>query len=147
MSYPKLVEWAMSKRVPDFEWFRTVIPAWDNTPRRMERASMFLGATPEVFGEWVERALHQTYLFNPPGRRFLFINAWNEWCEGAYLEPDLHQGSARLQALQAALARTSTLAAETATNWCPPGAIPGLADVARDYLRAAAILGREALHG
>ena len=68
---------------------------------------MVLGATPEMFGEWAERALQHTYLFSPPGRRFLFVNAWNEWCEGAYLEPDVDLGHARLEALQGAIDRTT----------------------------------------
>lgn len=151
MDYSQLIDWAMSKRIPEFEWFRGVIPAWDNTPRRMERASMFLGATPELFGEWAERALQHTYLFSPPGRRLLFVNAWNEWCEGAYLEPDVDLGHARLEALQGAIRRTKGLAAESALAWVSTDGqlnqTGELVTVAQTYMKAAAILGRETLHG
>ena len=94
-SYPRVIEWAMSKNLPDFPWFRGVIPAWDNTPRRMERSSVFVGDSPELFQTWLERALHYTYLFNEPNHWLVFVNSWNEWGEGAYLEPDFELGLAR----------------------------------------------------
>ena len=145
-SYPRLIEWAMSKNIPEFLWFRGVVPAWDNTPRRMERSSVFVGETPELFQVWLERALHYTYLFNQPNHWLLFVNSWNEWGEGAYLEPDFELGTARLSALSAAIMNTDHLAASV--NQLLTDGVRGqgdLLDVARSYFRSSAVLGREAL--
>ena len=145
-SYPRLIEWAMSKPVPEFLWFRGVMPAWDNTPRRMERSSVFVGETPDLFQTWIERALHFTYLFNQPDHWLLFVNSWNEWGEGAYLEPDFELGTARLSALSSALANTDHLAKsihQLAVNGAREQG--DLFDVARSYFRSSSVLAREVL--
>ena len=81
---------------------RTAIPGWDNTPRRGLRGTVFLKAEPDryqtVLTELIERA-------EPVGdaRPLVMINAWNEWAEGAYLEPDRPFGHAFLNATARAL--------------------------------------------
>jgi lipopolysaccharide biosynthesis protein len=145
-SYPRVIEWAMSKNLPDFPWFRGVIPAWDNTPRRMERSSVFVGDSPELFQTWLERALHYTYLFNEPNHWLVFVNSWNEWGEGAYLEPDFELGLARLSALSAAISNTDPLADSVRRMLAAGSRAPGdLLDVARSYFHSSAVLGRETL--
>lgn len=71
---------------------------WDNTARYRNRATVYAGATPEKFGRYMGRLLDKVGTF-PENERFVFINAWNEWSESAYLEPDERYGMQYLDAL------------------------------------------------
>jgi lipopolysaccharide biosynthesis protein len=75
-----------------------VMPGWDNTPRRGESAYVFHGANPLSFRRWVARAA--TAAITAGGPPLLFVNAWNEWAEGAHLEPDARFGRAYLEAIR-----------------------------------------------
>ena len=92
---------------PDFKLFRTLVPCWDNTPRQQDNGTTFIGSSPELFGYWLERALHQTRVRYQGDERMIFINAWNEWGEGCHLEPDQRYGRAYLEAIASALAAPS----------------------------------------
>ena len=62
-------------------------------------SSILAGNTPEEFAWALEQA--RTFLdrveSNPP---ILTINAWNEWTEGSYLEPDTVNGMGYLEAIK-----------------------------------------------
>ena len=88
---------------PDFKLFRTLLPGWDNTPRRQNTGTIFTGSSPEIFGYWLERVMRQTRLRFQNDERLVFINAWNEWGEGCHLEPDQRTGRQYLQAISNAL--------------------------------------------
>ena len=88
--------------------FRAVMTGWDNTPRRQRRGYVFLGATPERYGEWLAEAVRQTRERHPSDRPLVFINAWNEWAEGAHLEPDQRYKRAYLEATQEAMRRSTS---------------------------------------
>ena len=69
---------------------------WDNTARYHEKSTLFVGCNPETFEKWLERIwVHSA----DRGAELLFLNAWNEWAEGAYLEPDTDYGTAYLEAV------------------------------------------------
>ncbi len=80
-----------------------VMPRWDNTPRRGGTSHLFHGSTPAAFGLWASLSLARAAAL-PPGRRMMFVNSWNEWGEGAMLEPDRTFGRAYLEALRQARA-------------------------------------------
>lgn len=60
-----------------------ISPRWDNTPRKQNKGIVFTNSSPILFKKQV-KIISQASNEND----FLFINAWNEWGEGAYLEPD-----------------------------------------------------------
>ena len=71
-----------------------VFPQWDNTPRRKYKGTCFMKMTPQTFRDQIEQMMKKY-----PDADFLYVNAWNEWGEGAYLEPDTENGSAFLEEL------------------------------------------------
>jgi lipopolysaccharide biosynthesis protein len=79
---------------------------WDNTPRRGNRGTVFVGATPEKFERYLTRQLARARQIEGSG--YLFVNAWNEWAEGAYLEPDKRFGLEYLEAVRRALSRVQS---------------------------------------
>jgi len=91
-------------RDPGYTLFRGVCPAWDNTARKSSRGAVFLNSTPDGYGEWLRNAVQETCRRRTRAdERLVFVNAWNEWAEGAHLEPDLRHGYAYLQATRNAL--------------------------------------------
>jgi lipopolysaccharide biosynthesis protein len=106
-SYPAIAKGGKTHRRPDWPQFRGVMPSWDNTARKMERGYSFYGATPELYAEWLQSAVEETIEHLPETHRFVFVNAWNEWAEGAYLEPDRRRGYAYLNRTREVLARHS----------------------------------------
>ncbi len=76
---------------------------WDNTARYQKRARIFRGASPERFGFWLSQLLQATAQ-RPAPEHLIFLNAWNEWAESAYLEPDTRHGYRYLEAVRDALA-------------------------------------------
>lgn len=91
-------------RDPGYRLFRGVNPSWDNEARRPGKGVIYYGSSPEGYREWLENAIEDTVArFPDPDERLVFVNAWNEWAEGAHLEPDQRYGYAYLQATRDAL--------------------------------------------
>jgi GT2 family glycosyltransferase len=88
----------MTKPLPPHRRFRTVMPGWDNTARRQDDGVVFVNSTPGAYQAWLECVLRQTRQHAPGDEQLVFINAWNEWAESAYLEPDLAWGHGYLEA-------------------------------------------------
>ena len=77
---------AWTHPAPTHRHYHCVLPGWDNSPRRRRGAVVLDAATPEVYAEWLEQAIDRS-MPHRDGSRIVFLNAWNEWAEGAHLEP------------------------------------------------------------
>lgn len=94
--------------MPHSKVWRGLCPGWDNTPRRQTGASILVNNSPQQFELWMKRAVRDTVLrFDNTDERLVFVNAWNEWAEGAHLEPDMRDGYAYLNAIREAVALRS----------------------------------------
>lgn len=83
----------------DLTTFPGAFVDWDNSPRYKSKATIFCGATPAIFSIWFEKLVNSMPSRYLP-EDFIFINAWNEWSEGAYLEPDNEFGYQYLEAIR-----------------------------------------------
>jgi hypothetical protein len=103
IDYRSSLEKEMARPRPtDYLRFPSVMVSWDNTARRPSGATIFDGATPDVYQEWLQRTVDGMADI-PEEENYLFILAWNEWAEGNHLEPDQKFGRAWLEATRAVL--------------------------------------------
>ena len=82
----------------EYPLFRGVCVNFDNTARRGSTADLFVNSTPGAYEGWFDQVCRFTHDTMPPEERYVFINAWNEWAEGAMLEPDRAWGFGYLNA-------------------------------------------------
>jgi hypothetical protein len=99
-------------RVADGEYgvpfYPNVTMGWDSSPRTVQSdvyeslgypfGPVLAGNTPKLFREALKEA--KAFLDGRGGRKILSINAWNEWTEGSYLEPDTVHGMGYLEAVR-----------------------------------------------
>lgn len=91
----------------DFTLFRSLVPTWDNTARYGNRAYVLNHFTTEKFQSWMEFLVDYSERNLPEDRRYVVVNAWNEWAEGAHLEPDTRFGYGYLNSIGRALSGQS----------------------------------------
>ncbi|MCF3946048.1 glycoside hydrolase family 99-like domain-containing protein [Acidiphilium sp. AL] len=96
--YDDIAAASLAEPDPSYPLIRTAVPGWDNDPRREGAGVVLHDVSPAAYQAWLA-ALIERARCNPVfGEPIVCINAWNEWAEGAYLEPDLHFGGAFLNA-------------------------------------------------
>ena len=122
VAYETMVTTALARRAQGFRGFPGVCPSWDNEARKPGRGFAVHGATPAAYEAWLQAACEQA-LEAPEAERIVFINAWNEWAEGAHLEPDRHFGYAWLRATARVMAALADMPA-VGEPVPPPAVVP-----------------------
>jgi len=103
-SYDSLAAQGMKNTQYDYPIIRGVTPMWDNEARKNNRGFGFLNSTPQKYEKWLANVANYSVKYPiAKDESFVIINAWNEWAEGAHLEPDVYWGSAYLNATYRAL--------------------------------------------
>jgi hypothetical protein len=107
-AYDDVVAASLAQAPPDYPLIKTAVPSWDNDARRQGQGLTLVGSSPLKFQRWLgELIARAAPAF---GAKIVAINAWNEWTEAAYLEPDVHYGAAYLNAAARAIRGTAAQA-------------------------------------
>lgn len=115
-SYQEIVRAEIARPPATHRQFRCAMPSWDNTSRKGTNSNVFHGSSPQIFETWLAHIIDHSQRHLGEGERFVFVNAWNEWAEGAHLEPDRKNGHANLQAVRNALSSPSRAATQLVAN-------------------------------
>jgi lipopolysaccharide biosynthesis protein len=141
-SYEEVASDVLEKPDAEYRQFPGVMPGWDNEARKPGRGTSFYGATPSRYAAWLYAAAQKALRIEDPQERLVFINAWNEWAEGAILEPDRHNGfgflvktRAVVDAITASRALPATSASADSRNVARPAWRHYLANRSRSALR------------
>jgi hypothetical protein len=98
IDYVKVIAQSAHRPDPSFKLFRGIMPSWDNTARRQDTPTIVMNARPDLYGAWLSYLRTYARSESPDeSNRFIFINAWNEWGEGCYIEPDQRWGLSYLE--------------------------------------------------
>ena len=102
LQYKDVVAHALDDFPTGDRFLPCVLPGWDNTPRSSHRGVVYEGETPELFREYLQKAVNRV-ADHSTSQRIVFLKAWNEWAEGNYVEPDSVNGHAYLDVIRSVI--------------------------------------------
>ena len=101
--YIKVAEQSINDTFSSYPVYRGIIPGWDSSGRADCKSLMLINDSPKAYGQWLRilsrKALEQSGQQAP----LIFVNSWNAWAEGAYLEPDARYDRGLLEVTRCAL--------------------------------------------
>ncbi len=96
--YNDIVEIALRKKRVNYSLYRGAMLGFDNVARKLNSGVIFHNFTIESYKKWLLGCIAYEKHYQPKEKQILFINSWNEWGEGTYLEPDEKFGLQYLEA-------------------------------------------------
>lgn len=97
VSYEEVWKNILIRPMPEFRASLGGFTGYDDSPRRGRNSTVVYGKSQSVFKNSLVK-LFRKAIKNEVN--FVILNAWNEWGEGMYLEPDEKEGFAYLKAVQ-----------------------------------------------
>lgn len=86
-----------TKKESNYKIINGAFVDYDDSPRRGDsKAYVFKRSSPEKFEKYFRELVNITM---EQGKEYIFLTAWNEWGEGAYLEPDEYWNNRYLEVL------------------------------------------------
>ncbi len=95
--YQELIDISQKFEKPKYTKFRSLCLGWDNEARKPGEGTVFHNASPKQYAEWLNNLCQYTTENLQVSEQLVFINAWNEWAEGTYMEPDRKYGYSYLE--------------------------------------------------
>jgi len=93
-----------AKRCHDNNMYYGAFVNYDDTPRRGQKGKVILNSTPAKFEIYLGNLIS---ICNRRKKDYIFLTAWNEWGEGAFMEPDTNSGERYLEAFKNAFDKNS----------------------------------------
>ena len=100
---PRALDKKLHLKTYSYKSYKCVAPGWDNSARKAYSGSVVYQMTPNDFERWLKDVVNWTKEHHSPDEQIIYINAWNEWAEGAHLEPDQKYGYAYLDKMKKVL--------------------------------------------
>jgi glycosyltransferase involved in cell wall biosynthesis len=138
IAYDNFVKVSLGYDEPeDYPLIKTALPSWDNDCRKPNRGLTLEGIAPQKYQRWLTELINRAMDAPIEGTPIVAINAWNEWAESAYLEPDVYYGSAFLNATaRAYVAAVKAHASRKPGSTAQFGTRPGVSVILPNYNHA-----------
>jgi len=86
-----------AKRCKDNKMYYGAFVGYDDSPRRGNNGKAIIGFSPAKFAKYLKELIK---ICQKQEKEYIFLTAWNEWSEGAHLEPDIEHEYSYLKAYQ-----------------------------------------------